>query len=57
MMLKQTLDWNLVDVRFSYGGHRWDLHEQVCKCGKAEIFAGVGLKEMGKSAYTKDPVK
>lgn len=57
MMLKQTLDWNLVDVRFSYGGHLWDLHEQICKHGKAEIFAGVGLKEMGKSVYTKDPVK
>lgn len=25
--------------------------------GKAEIFAGVGLKEMGTSVYTEDPVE
>lgn len=57
MMVKQTLDWNLVDVRFSNGGNLWDLHEQVSMDGKAEIFAGVGLKEMGKSVYTEDPVE
>lgn len=57
MMLKQTLDWNLVDVRFSNGGNLWDLHEQVSMDGKAEIFAGVGLKGMGKSVYTEDPVE
>lgn len=56
-MLKQTLDWNLVDVRFSNGGHFGNLHEQVSMDGNAEIFAGVGLKEMGKSVSTEDHVE